>query len=58
MGHYKYYTDIWDTTTTILIYRTLLAARLERRLQEEKEAKWMASLNGPGWARGGRCSTI
>ena len=33
-----------------------VAARLERRLQEEKEAQWMASLNGPGWARGGRCS--
>ena len=35
-----------------------VAARLERRLQEEKEAQWMASLNGPDRARGRKCSLI
>ena len=31
------------------------AGRLEKRLGEERGAQRMASLNGPGWARRGRC---
>ena len=31
------------------------AGRLERRLGEEREAQRMASINGPGWPRRGRC---
>ena len=35
--------------------RREVAGRLERQLQEERQAQWMASLRGPGWARRGRC---
>ena len=33
-------------------------ARMERRLREERRAQWMASVRGPGWARGGRCHAL
>ena len=35
--------------------RREVAGRLERELREERQAQWMASLRGPGWARRGRC---
>ena len=35
--------------------RREVTGRLERQLQEERRAQWMASLRGPGWARRGRC---
>ena len=38
--------------------RRLLARRLEKRLRQEREAQWMASLHGPGWARRGRCHRL
>ena len=31
------------------------AMRLEVQMREERRAQWMASLQGPGWARRGRC---
>ena len=34
--------------------RREVAGRLERELREERQAQWMASLRGPGWARRGR----
>ena len=37
--------------------RREVTGRMERRLEEEREAQRMASsLNGPGWARRGRCT--
>ena len=27
----------------------------EEQMKEERKAQWMASLQGPGWARRGRC---
>ena len=38
--------------------RREVAGRLERQLKEERRANWMASLQGPGSARGGRCHTM
>jgi hypothetical protein len=35
--------------------RREVAGRLERQLQQERKAQWMASLAGPGWARRGNC---
>ena len=35
--------------------RREVAGRLERQLQQERKAQWMASLAGPGWARRGHC---
>ena len=35
--------------------RRQVAMRLERELREESRAQWMAGLQGPGWARRGRC---
>ena len=35
--------------------RRQVAMRLERELQEESRAQWMAGLHGPGWAQRGRC---
>ena len=35
--------------------RRAVTASLEAKLAGEKEAQWMASLSGPGWARRGRC---
>ena len=35
--------------------RRQVAMRLEGQMREERRAQWMASLQGPGWARRGRC---
>ena len=35
--------------------RRQVAMRLEEQMREERRAQWMASLQGPGWARRGRC---
>ena len=35
--------------------RRQVAMRLEEQMREERGAQWMASLQGPGWARRGRC---
>ena len=35
--------------------RRAVTSSLEEKLVEEREAQWMASLSGPGWARRGRC---
>ena len=35
--------------------RRQVAMRLEREMREEAKAQWMAGLQGPGWARRGRC---
>ena len=35
--------------------RRQVAMRLEREMREEATAQWMAGLQGPGWARRGRC---
>ena len=35
--------------------RREVAGRLEQEMREERQAQWMASLRGPGWARRGRC---
>mgnify|MGYP006062684601 CR=1 FL=1 len=32
--------------------------RLEREMLQERRAQWMASLQGPGWAKRGRCHGI
>ena len=29
-----------------------------RLVEEMRRAQWMASLSGPGWARGGNCHTL
>ena len=39
-------------------HRREVTARMERRLREERRAQWMASVRGPGWARGGRCHAL
>ena len=39
--------------------RREVAGRLERELREERQAQWMASLRGPGWARRApRCTLV
>ena len=38
--------------------RREVAGRVERQLKEERRANWMASLRGPGSARGGRCHML
>ena len=38
--------------------RREVAGRLERQLREDRRANWMASLRGPGSARGGRCNIL
>ena len=35
--------------------RRQVAMRLEREMKEESRAQWMAGLQGPGWAKRGRC---
>ena len=35
--------------------RRQVAMRMEGQMKEERRAQWMASLQGPGWARRGRC---
>ena len=35
--------------------RRQVAMRMEEQMKEERKAQWMASLQGPGWARRGRC---
>ena len=35
--------------------RRQVSRRLDREMQQERRAKWMAGLQGPGWARRGRC---
>ena len=35
--------------------RRQVTMRLEREMREERRAQWMAGLQGPGWARRGRC---
>ena len=35
--------------------RRQVAMRLEQEMREEAKAQWMAALQGPGWARRGRC---
>ena len=35
--------------------RRQVAKRMEEQMREERRAQWMASLQGPGWARRGRC---
>ena len=35
--------------------RRQVAMRMEAQMKEERKAQWMASLQGPGWARRGRC---
>ena len=35
--------------------RRQVAMRMEAQMKEERRAQWMASLQGPGWARRGRC---
>ena len=39
-------------------HRREVSARMEKRLREERRAQWMASVRGPGWARGGRCHAL
>ena len=56
--------DLADTASIIspqareAARRREVAGRLERQLKEERRANWMASLQGPGSARGGRCHTM
>ena len=38
--------------------RREVAGRMERQLREDRQAQWMASLRGPGWARQGRCHML
>ena len=38
--------------------RREVAGMLERQLREDRRANWMASLRGPGSARGGRCHML
>ena len=38
--------------------RRQVAMRLEEQMREERRAQWMASLQGPGWARRGRCHGV
>ena len=38
--------------------RRAVTARLESRLEGEREAQWMASFSCPGWARRGRCHRL
>ena len=35
--------------------RRQVAMRMEAQMKEERRAQWMASLQGPGWARRDRC---
>ena len=35
--------------------RRQVSMRLEREMRDEARAQWMAGLEGPGWARRGRC---
>ena len=35
--------------------RRQVAMRMEEQMRKERRAQWMASLQGPGWARRGRC---
>ena len=35
--------------------RRQVTRRMEEQMKEERKAQWMASLQGPGWARRGRC---
>jgi hypothetical protein len=38
--------------------RRQVAMRLQEELRRERKAQWMASLQGPGWARRGNCHTL
>ena len=38
--------------------RRAVAMRLEEEMRRERRAQWMASLAGPGWARGGNCHRL
>ena len=38
--------------------RRQISVRMEAQLRNERRAQWMASLQGPGWARRGNCHTI
>ena len=38
--------------------RRQVSMRLDRGIQQERRAQWMASLQGPGWARRGRCHNL
>ena len=38
--------------------RRQVAMRLQGELRQERKAQWMSSLQGPGWARRGRCHSL
>ena len=38
--------------------RREVALRPVEEMRRERRAQWMASLAGPGWARGGNCHTL
>ena len=38
--------------------RRHIAMRLETELRDERRAQWMTSLQGPGWAKRGRCHCL
>ena len=38
--------------------RRQVAMRMEAQMKEERRAQWMASIQGPGWARRGRCHGV
>ena len=50
--------SVWNIWMREAARRREVAGRLERQLKEDRRANWMASLRGPGSARGGRCHML